>query len=69
MAEIERINEQLKASFYKGAWHGPALLQALEDVSHKQALKRPIPQAHTIWELVLHAAVWIKAVDKTIAEM
>jgi len=69
MSEIERISEQLKCSFYKGAWHGPSLLEALENVTAKQAAKRPIPQAHTIWELVLHAAAWIKAVDKTITAM
>ena len=69
MSEIERMSEQLKCSFYKGAWHGPSLLEALEGVTAKQALKRPIANAHTIWELVLHAAVWIKAVDKTIADM
>ncbi len=69
MSEIDRISEQLKCSFHKGAWHGPSLLEALDNVTAKQAVKRPIPNAHNIWELVLHAAVWIKAIDKTIAAM
>lgn len=69
MSEIQRISEQLKCSFYKGAWHGPSLLESLEGVSAKQALLHPLPNAHSIWELVLHATVWIKAVEKTISEM
>ncbi len=69
MTEIEKISEQLKCSFYKDAWHGPALLEVLKGVTAKQAARRPITNAHTIWELVLHSTTWIKAVDKTIVEM
>ncbi|HEX2897040.1 MAG TPA: DinB family protein [candidate division Zixibacteria bacterium] len=69
MSEIQRISEQLKCSFNKGAWHGPALLETLDDVTYKQALSHPVSKAHSIWELVLHAAAWIKAVEKTISEM
>ena len=69
MTEINRISEQLNRSFYKDAWHGPALLEVLKDVTAKQAARRPIADAHSIWELVLHSTTWIKAVDKTINEM
>ena len=44
----------LKAS----AWHGPALLELLEDVDAATAAAKPIPKVHSIWELVLHIAVW-----------
>ena len=69
MTEIERISEQLSRSFYKEAWYGPALLEVLRGVTARQAAKRPIADAHSIWELVLHTITWIKAVDKTITEM
>jgi uncharacterized damage-inducible protein DinB len=39
-------------------WHGPALAEVLEGVSLEQATARPIPDGHTIWEIVLHIAVW-----------
>jgi len=39
-------------------WHGPALGDVLRDVSAEQAAARPIAGGHTIWELVLHTAVW-----------
>jgi uncharacterized damage-inducible protein DinB len=40
-------------------WHGPALAEILRGVTHDQAARRPIPQAHTIWELVLHIITWV----------
>jgi uncharacterized damage-inducible protein DinB len=52
--ETQRIEEQLQRAFERGAWHGPAVLETLEGVSAEQAHTRPIPGAHTIWELVLH---------------
>jgi len=39
-------------------WHGPALAQVLQAVTHDRAAMRPIPGAHSIWEIVLHIAVW-----------
>ena len=39
-------------------WHGSALDEVLAGVTHHQAAARPISVAHSIWELVLHIAVW-----------
>lgn len=39
-------------------WHGPALDEVLKDVTPELAAARPIPGAHTIWELVLHVTAW-----------
>lgn len=52
------IAEQLRRAFEGDAWHGPAMLELLEDVDAAAAAARPIPDAHSIWELVLHVAVW-----------
>ncbi|MGH9513652.1 MAG: DinB family protein [Terriglobales bacterium] len=60
--EILRIVDQLKRSFEGEAWHGPALLEILEDVDASRAASRPIPGAHTIWELTLHVAAWEDAI-------
>jgi uncharacterized damage-inducible protein DinB len=40
------------------AWHGTALKGAVRGISAKQALWRPAPGRHNIWELVLHMAYW-----------
>ena len=39
-------------------WHGPALSDVLRGVTAEQAHARPVAGAHSIWELVLHAAAW-----------
>jgi len=52
--EPKRLEEQLRRALEGEAWHGPSLLESLADVSAEQAAARPIPRAHSIWELVLH---------------
>src|SRR5262245_53428231 len=54
MSETARIEEQLRRALEGGAWHGPAVLELLAGVTVEQAQARPIPGAHSIWELVLH---------------
>jgi len=53
-----RIADQLRRAFDGSAWHGPALLELLEDVDAATAAAKPLPKVHSIWELVLHIAVW-----------
>jgi uncharacterized damage-inducible protein DinB len=44
------------------AWHGPAIQEALEGVTAEDAAARPVPGAHTIWEIVLHMTGWAREV-------
>jgi len=57
-SESALIAEQLRRAFEGDAWHGPALLELLQDVDAATAAARMIPNVHSIWELVLHTAVW-----------
>jgi uncharacterized damage-inducible protein DinB len=57
-SEASRIADQLHRAFYGSAWHGPALLQLLEDVDAATAAAKPLRNVHSIWELVLHIAAW-----------
>ena len=58
MTEIERILDQLKRAYEGNAWHGPSVGEALAGVNASQAHARPLANAHSIWELVQHIAVW-----------
>lgn len=60
MSEIKRIFNELESLYYGNAFHGPALKEILESVTAKQALAKPIANAHNIWELVLHIVGWNK---------
>ena len=61
MEETKRILDQLKCAYEGEAWHGPPLRDILADVTAKQAAAHPLPNAHSIWELVLHIAAWENA--------
>jgi len=56
--ETKRLASQLRRSYEGQAWHGPHLQKLLEDVAADQAAAKPIPGAHSIWELVLHVTAW-----------
>lgn len=58
MTETHRINGQLKRAYQGEAWHGPSLRELLDGVTAEQAAARPIPTAHSIWELVNHIIAW-----------
>jgi len=58
MFESARIADQLRRAFDGSAWHGPALLELLKDVDAATAAAKPLPDVHSIWELVLHIAAW-----------
>lgn len=59
--ECSRIADQLRRAFNGDAWHGPSLRETLAGVTAEQANARPIPGAHSIWELLLHIEAWVRA--------
>jgi uncharacterized damage-inducible protein DinB len=61
---VVRIQELHKQAFEGGAWHGPALLELVEEIHVDHAAAKPIAHAHSIWEIVLHIAAWQDAVLK-----
>lgn len=48
----------LDEAYEKKTWHGPNLRGSLRGVDTQQALWRPSPNRHNIWEITLHAAYW-----------
>ena len=48
----------MRRSVHGPMWHGSALGELLADVDHVRAARRPLADAHSIWEIVLHIAVW-----------
>jgi uncharacterized damage-inducible protein DinB len=61
ISESALIAEHLRRAFDGDAWHGPALLELLLDVDAATAAAKPLPDVHSIWELVLHIAAWDSA--------
>lgn len=58
MSEIDRIIDQLEREHTGDPWHGSPLHAILDDITAARAAARPLPEAHSIWELVLHMTGW-----------
>ena|SRR5579859_8307994 len=57
-SEASGIADQLRRAFDGDAWHGPSLMELLEDVNAATAAAKPLKNVHSIWELLLHIAAW-----------
>jgi uncharacterized damage-inducible protein DinB len=58
MSYTQTIIVDLKNIHDGDAWHGPSLKEILSGVTAEQAAAKPLANGHSIWELVLHIAVW-----------
>ena len=56
--EVRVLADQLERGFYGGAWHGPALQEALEGLDAAAAHHRVGPGVKTAWEIVHHLTTW-----------
>jgi uncharacterized damage-inducible protein DinB len=65
-SESALLADQLRRAFEGDAWHGPALLELLNDIDAATAASNSA-DVHSIWELVLHIAVWDDAALRRLA--
>jgi uncharacterized damage-inducible protein DinB len=63
MREIERILDQLNRSWGGPSWTGVDIQPLLDDITDEQARAHPLPNAHSILELVTHMTTWMNAVS------
>jgi DinB superfamily len=58
--ECNRIAHQLSSTINGEAWYGDSLREILKDVTAKKAQMHPIPNGHSIWELLCHVESWVR---------
>ena len=63
---ILQLLAALDEGFNSRAWHGPTLRGSLRGLTAAEALWRPAPGRHNIWEIVVHAAYWKSVVRRSI---
>ena len=68
MNEIERLLDQFRRAYDGDSWAGPSLVATLHGLTAEQAQQRPLPGAHTIWEIVLHLETWLRIVHRRLEE-
>ena len=66
MSHGELAADEIRRALRGPAWHGSSLHELLAALSADEAIQRPIPTAHNIWELVLHITSWSNIVLRRI---
>ena len=62
MSEKHRIVDLSSRVMDGDPWHAGSIAALLADVTAVEAAARPIPGAHSIWQLVLHMTGWAEEV-------
>ena len=55
---VRLLLEIFDQAYTAPSWHGTPLKGTIRGISARQALWRPGPKRHCIWDLVLHTAYW-----------
>ncbi|MGC4055204.1 MAG: DinB family protein [Paludibaculum sp.] len=64
--DVEIMADQIRRAFRGPSWHGPSVLEVLAGISAEDAAARPIPDAHSILEIVLHMTAGYRLVLRRI---
>ena len=64
---VVMLLEILDQAFDRKSWHGTTLRGSLRGLTASEAVWRPGPERHNIWELALHTAYWKYAVRRRLA--
>ena len=55
---VRLLLEVFDQAYTAPSWHGTPLKGTIRGITARQALWRPGPKRHNIWDLVLHTAYW-----------
>jgi len=58
MKETEFIADEITEVFERGKWGGGPVNDLFRTFSADEAISRPIPNAHSAWEIALHMTYW-----------
>lgn len=58
--ECNHIAYELTSAINGEAWYGNSLREILKNVTAEHAQRHPVPNVHSIWELLCHVEAWTK---------
>jgi DinB superfamily len=62
--DVKQLLMIMDQAYDRPSWHGPNLRGSIRRVSAEEAVWRPAPKRHNIWETVVHAAYWKYAASR-----
>jgi uncharacterized damage-inducible protein DinB len=60
--DLEALRQDLHTVYDGDPWHGSSITEVLKGIDAELAGRRAIPNAHTIWEILLHMTAWTQEV-------
>jgi hypothetical protein len=60
LTDLPLLSRLLREAFSGEPWHGDSFRDRVIDVTAGLAAARPIPGAHSIWEITLHCDAWMR---------
>jgi uncharacterized damage-inducible protein DinB len=63
-SQEQLLLQLIKEAYKSKSWHGTNLRGSIRGLSAEQAVWRPAPSRHNIWEIVVHCAYWKYAVRR-----
>ena len=57
-SELSILLAMIDQAFDHKSWHGTNLRGSIKGMKAEDAARRPHPERHNIWEIVVHAAYW-----------
>jgi len=64
MSEVDRILIHYDQVMAGDPWHGDPIARILDGMTAEAAAARPLPGAHSIWEILSHMTFWEGVVTK-----
>ena len=61
---VAAILDQIRQTHAGDPWYGTSRARFLEGISARDAARRPLGGAHSMWELVLHMTAWTDEVRR-----
>lgn len=61
-SDLEALRQDIHKVYDGDPWHGSSIIDVLKGIDAEVAARRSIPDAHTIWEIVLHMTGWTREV-------
>jgi uncharacterized damage-inducible protein DinB len=64
----DRILDELRRAWDGDPWHGDPVAAVLDGLTPERAAARPLPGAHSAWEIVLHMTAWTREVTRRLRD-
>jgi uncharacterized damage-inducible protein DinB len=68
MTDPKELARAIRQTVSGPMWHGPSVADALNGLTYVAANSRPIPGAHSVWEIALHIASWADVARSRLGE-